>query len=135
MALSIQRQLFTQKEILGGECGAGAQSEAKETHGIAQERQQHTYEWHEGTEMVCESCHCQGVPLRLGLLSMAIIPARQSNVQCCFAPRTVRVVCAPTRLRCRDPIIAEHNSPDLRSLDLLTYLSLPRAWGLLLILN
>jgi hypothetical protein len=64
MALLVQRQLFTQKEILYGECGAGAQAEEEEAHAIAQERQQHTYEQHEGTELVRESCHSQGVPLR-----------------------------------------------------------------------
>jgi hypothetical protein len=39
MALLVQRQLFTQKEILCGECGAGAQAEEEEAQAIAQERQ------------------------------------------------------------------------------------------------
>src|SRR5688572_13673785 len=67
--------------------------------------------------MVCDSCHSQGVPLRLGLLSLAIIPARKSNVQCCFAPSAVRVVCTPARLQYSDPIIAEHNDPYLYQLE------------------
>jgi hypothetical protein len=59
-------------------------------------------------ETGCESCHRQDVPLRCGLLSLAMIPTRKSNVQCCFAPSAVRVVCAPARLQSSDPIIAEH---------------------------
>ena len=39
MALLIEGQLFTQKEILGGEGGAGAQGEEEEMHTITQERQ------------------------------------------------------------------------------------------------
>src|SRR5262245_42469278 len=34
MALLIEGQLFTQKEILSGECGAGAQGEEEEMHAI-----------------------------------------------------------------------------------------------------
>ena len=64
VAFLIQRQLFTQKEVFCRGCGAGAQAEEEEAHAIAQERQQHTDERHEGTEPVRESCHSQGVPLR-----------------------------------------------------------------------
>ncbi len=70
VAFLIQRQLFAQKEIFCGKCGAGAQA-------IAQERRQQTYKRHEGTEPVRKSCHRQGVPHRYGLLSLAIIPARE----------------------------------------------------------
>jgi hypothetical protein len=35
MALLIQRQLLTQKEILCGECGAGRQAKEEEAHPVA----------------------------------------------------------------------------------------------------
>jgi hypothetical protein len=63
LAFLVQGQLFAQKEIFCGECGAGAQAEEEEAQAIAQERQQ-TYERYEGTEPVRKSCHRQGVPLR-----------------------------------------------------------------------
>jgi hypothetical protein len=98
VAFLVQRQLFTQKEILGGECGPWVQAEEEEAHSIVWERQQRTYERHEATGPVRELCHRQGVPLRDEWLSLAIIPVRKFLVQLCFAPSAAPVICGPTRV-------------------------------------
>jgi hypothetical protein len=40
VARLVERQLFAQKEILGGECRGGAQPEPEETYGVDAKRQQ-----------------------------------------------------------------------------------------------
>jgi hypothetical protein len=77
-------------EASGGRPRACTSSRGKEAHATAQERQQHTYERHEGPEPVRESCHRQAGPLKEGLLPLAIIPARKSLVQRGFVPSSVR---------------------------------------------
>jgi hypothetical protein len=52
VSLLIQRELFTQKEILCGQCRAKAQAESEKAHGINHKREQHGHERYEVTKSV-----------------------------------------------------------------------------------
>jgi hypothetical protein len=52
VSLLIQRELFTQKEMLSGQCGTKAQTESEEPHGLDSQREQHGRERHKVAKSV-----------------------------------------------------------------------------------
>ena len=81
VALLIQGQLLTQKEVLRGEGGTGAQAQEQETHRIHEEYQQRACEPDEEAEQAWESSHSQGTPPNYRSLSLPIVAAEGRNVQ------------------------------------------------------
>ena len=64
MAFLIEGQLFAQKEVFRCQHRSWAQTEVKETDGIAQRCQQRASEIQHMMEQVRMSCHWQDVPLQ-----------------------------------------------------------------------
>ena len=60
----IQRELFTEKEIFGGQGSGWTEAEPQEAYHIAQESQKDTGELHEVTEQVRRARHRQGILLQ-----------------------------------------------------------------------
>jgi hypothetical protein len=84
VALLIQRQLFTQKEILCSKRGAWAQAQEQEAQRIHEEHQPHACERYTPYKMAEQAramCHCQGLPPRYGWWFLPIIAAGTCDVQ------------------------------------------------------
>jgi hypothetical protein len=64
MSLLMQRELFAEKEVFGGQRSGWTEAEPQEAHNIAQECQQDTEELHKVTEQGRRSRHCQGILLQ-----------------------------------------------------------------------
>jgi hypothetical protein len=77
----IQGQLLTQKEVLRGEGGTGAQAQEQEAHRIHEEYQQRVCEPDEEAEQAWASSHSQGTPPNYRSLSLPIVAAEGRNVQ------------------------------------------------------